>query len=234
MPRQPTAQATYMNVMCLRGRPSCAITTAARIAPTPPAASTSPKSSAPPPRSFLIRNGTSTSTGPQKARSEMAAPISVPQSQACWRTKRKPSRRSASAERGSSSPRSARVARRHQRDRERRHDERARVEREGRARAKRGDGQPADRRARERHHERADELVERVRLHEHPLRDDLRHRRVERRAEECVPRPEDDREQEEVPELERPGEREHGDDGDRDSANEIGRDHDLAAGRSGR
>src|SRR6185503_6703700 len=156
MPRHPTAQATYMKVMCLRGRPSCAITTAARIAPTPPAARTRPKSSAPPPRSFLIRYGTSTSTGPQNASSEIAAPSSVPHSQAWRRTKRNPSRRSASADCGTD----------------------------------------------ESHHERTDELVERVRLHEHPLRDDLRHRGVERRAEERVSRAEDDREQEQVPELE--------------------------------
>jgi len=115
---------------------------------------------------------------------------------------------------------------RHQRDRERGQDERARVERERCAGAERRHGQPADRGAGQGHHEGADELVERVRLHEHSLRDDLRHCRVERRAEEGVSRPEDDREQEEMPELEHSGERQHGDDGHRERANEVGRDHD--------
>jgi hypothetical protein len=118
---------------------------------------------------------------------------------------------------------------RHERDRERRQDKRACVECKRCARAERGDGQTSDRGPGQGHHERADELVERVRLHEHSLRDDLRHGRVERRAEEGVPRSEDDREQEEMPELEHSCEREHRDDGYRERANEVGRDHDPPA-----
>src|SRR5918996_1652898 len=72
------------------------MTSAARIDPIPPHARTSPKSSAPAPRSLRMRNGTSTSTGPQYASRKTAAARSVAQSHARARTKASPSRTSRS------------------------------------------------------------------------------------------------------------------------------------------
>src|SRR5918996_57883 len=74
------------------------MTSAARIDPIPPHARTSPKSSAPAPRSLRMRNGTSTSTGPQYASRKTAAARSVAQSHARARTKARPSRTSRSTD----------------------------------------------------------------------------------------------------------------------------------------
>ena len=62
--RQATIHSAYMNVMWRRGSPICPITSETRIALSPPAANTSPRSPASPPSSLRTRNGSSTVNGP--------------------------------------------------------------------------------------------------------------------------------------------------------------------------
>ena len=198
------------------------------MAPRPAAAKTRPRSRALPPISFFTTYGSSTSNGPSQTSRKSAAASSVPHSHTSERTKANPSRMSDRIPAGGP-VRGAGRDRPHQREHRHRDDERSRVEQEDGADADGVHQQAAEGRPHELHGEGPYEPVDRVRLHEQVLGDEVRDGGTECGRKQGVACPVESREGVEVPELERARDREHAHRADRDGTDDVREDHHAAA-----